>query len=161
MAQVFGYLGLEQPADHDDALDALIARSRSDRDDTVPAITSNPSVELSEANGNAVLAGSNVVPGALVRWSDQYGVVQTLQGNNATVRFDSGESMIFNQRAGAIKRVQFVTGTQVMRRSDSALGVIVAELPGGANPTWTVVFPGAIVNVAEMGLRPAVIQRSD
>jgi ATP-dependent helicase HepA len=100
---------------------------------------------------------AGIVPGALVQWNEKIGVVEALSGNRADVRFDSGEAQTFTTQSKVLKRYPFEIGSQVCRVTDQLVGVIVGTTPGDGYPTWKVSFPGASVNIAESGLRPAVI----
>jgi hypothetical protein len=158
VGDVFRYLGMEQPKDYDDAVDTLIARSRDDRDDSADLLpVADRVLDSGGMHGTNNTPTADIVLGALVEWSQKYGVVQSMQEGNATVRFDDGDTITFKCKAGAVQRVLFAAGSQVMRRTDNALGVVTAQLPGRDNPTWAVVFSTTTANVAEMGLRPAVI----
>ncbi len=102
-------------------------------------------------------AGTSIVPGALVQWKEKFAVVETLSANRIEVRFDSGEAQTFTVQSGVLQRYPFEIGAQVCRVTDQVVGVIIAPLPGNGFPTWKVSFPGSLVNIAESGLRPAVI----
>lgn len=101
--------------------------------------------------------GKNLVLGALVVWSEQYGVIELVEGPRVTVRFDSGEKMAFVASSGQLRRWVATPGTQVTRLADNSAGVVLESVPSAAYPTWKVGLPGATVNVAEMGLRPAAV----
>ena len=116
-------------------------------------------VEAREAPVGAVIADetTDIVAGALVEWQKQVGVVESVDGKVVRVRFDSGAVMNFNRIAGALKRILFTQGMQVRRVADGNIGVILAEAASGGYPTWRAAFPGSVVNIAEMGLRPAIV----
>ena len=103
-----------------------------------------------------------IVIGSLVTWGphDKLGVVQSIQtdgdGDTAEVGFDDGSSMFFKREAGVLQRVRFTAGDQVMR-SDGQVGVVLASVSAGDYPTWKVAFPAEVTNVAEIGLRPAIL----
>src|SRR5205814_9016685 len=100
---------------------------------------------------------SALIIGALVHWGELLGVVQVVQGKRVTVQFDRGDTMTFNSDSGVITRVQFQAGSEVRRVSDGSIGVVLEEVSGQVYPTWKVAFPGAFANVAEVGVRPAII----
>ena len=104
----------------------------------------------------------DIVAGALVTWGPhaKLGVVQSIEtdgdGSVAEVGFDDGDRMLFKTEAGVLERVRFAAGTQVMR-SDGQVGVVLEQVSAGDYPTWKVAFAGEVTNIAEIGLRPAVI----
>lgn len=98
-----------------------------------------------------------LIIGALVQWGELLGVVQAVEAKRVTVRFDRGDTMTFNADSGVITRVGFQAGSQVRRISDGSIGVVLEEVSGQVYPTWKVAFPGAFANVAEVGVRPAII----
>jgi ATP-dependent helicase HepA len=103
------------------------------------------------------------VLGALVAWGphEQLGVIQGLQidgdGQVAEIGFDDGSTKFIKTEAGVLQRVGFAVGDQVMR-DKGHVGVILKQVTADNYPTWKVSFPGEVTNVAEIGLRPAVIQ---
>jgi SNF2 family DNA or RNA helicase len=105
----------------------------------------------------------DIVLGALVMWGphDQLGVVQSLQsdgdGTTAEIGFDDGSMKLIKTEAGVLKRVRLSIGDQVMR-DNGQVGVILESVTAGDYPTWKVAFPGEVTSVAELGIRPAVIQ---
>jgi len=156
--RVFEYLNLVQPVAYEDAIDLLIATSHSDRDGKNWTASNLASVPASNSTSGVPIDPTSAIPiGALVRWSEQYGVVEALQGNRVTVRFDSNEVMDFSRDANVVTRVPLTAGSQVTRRTDGTVGVVTKQVPGGLYPTWTVAFPGVVTNVAEQGLRLATI----
>jgi len=107
--------------------------------------------------------GSDFVLGALVRWGphEQLGVIEALQsdgdGDAAEIGFDDGSKKIIKTEAGVLERVRLAVGDRVVR-DGGAPGVIIGQVSTGDYPTWEVSFPEGISNVAEIGLRPALVQ---
>jgi SNF2 family DNA or RNA helicase len=105
---------------------------------------------------------SGVLLGALVSWGphEQIGVVQGIQvdgdGEMVDVGFDDGTHKYFKTEAGVIQRIRLQPGDQVMR-PDGQLGVVLESVTTDEYPTWKVAFAAGVSNVAEIGLRPAVI----
>ena len=104
----------------------------------------------------------DIVIGALVTWGphEKLGVVQGIQtdgdGDMAEVGFDDGSHMFFKTEAGVLQRVRLAAGDQIMR-SDGQVGVVLAPVSAGDYPTWKVAFAAEVTNVAEIGLRPAIL----
>ena len=113
--------------------------------------------EGGQSDGHPTGTASDVVVGALVYWgpATQIGVVQKIEGKRATVRFDTGEERQFALDSGVVRRHNFKS-TDLVQRIDGTIGVIMEEVPGQSVPTWKVWFGESMVNVAEMGLRPAI-----
>lgn len=103
-----------------------------------------------------------IVTGALVTWGphEQLGVVHKIEvdgdGAAAEVGFDDGSHMIFKTEAGVLRRFRLAAGDQVMR-GDGQVGVVLEQVSAGDYPTWKVAFAGEVTNIAEIGLRPAII----
>ncbi len=103
------------------------------------------------------------VLGALVRWGprEQLGVIEGLQGDGdgdaAEIGFDDGTKKIIKTEAGVLERVRLAVGDRVVRDGGPP-GVIIGQGSSGDYPTWEVSFPEGISNVAEIGLRPALVQ---
>ena len=100
--------------------------------------------------------------GALVSWGphEQVGVVQGIQvdgdGEMVEVGFDDGTHKYFKTEANVVHRIRLQPGDQVMR-PDGQLGVVLEPVTSDEYPTWKVAFAGGVSNVAEIGLRPAII----
>jgi ATP-dependent helicase HepA len=117
-------------------------------------------IQMPSSPPSTVKAGvvDGLIPiGGLVRWNDQLGVVDRIDRKHFTVKFDSGSVQGFAADADVLKRVELKAGDQVTRFGDPVVGVVLEALSGSGFPTWKVSFPSGLVNVSEMGLRPAVL----
>jgi len=109
-----------------------------------------------------VATAEDIVTGALVTWGphEQLGVVHKIDvdgdGGAADVAFDDGSHMVIKINAGVLRRFRLAAGDQVMR-GDGQVGVVLEQVSAGDYPTWRVAFAGDVTNVAEIGLRPAII----
>src|SRR5829696_2772467 len=107
-------------------------------------------------------AADEIVTGALVTWGphEQLGVVHKIDvdgdGAAAEVAFDDGSHMYIKTNAGVLSRFRLAAGDQVMR-GDGEIGVVLEQVSTGDYPTWKVAFAGQVTNIAEIGLRPAII----
>ncbi len=105
----------------------------------------------------AALDQASIVGGSLVEWNGQLGVIQSVDGNRLSVRFDSGENQYFTRQSGVLQRVQFEPGSQVQMIGDPQVGVVLGAVPESHVPLWRVAFPGRVTTSPESSLRPAVI----
>lgn len=99
-------------------------------------------------------AGSRIYSPAL----KSGGYVAQIEGPNATVVLDNGDSHTFRITAGAIIPAPFQPGVSVARRAspDGLTGVVLTEAVSAAYPEWTVAWAdGRREQVAEMDLIPA------
>lgn len=145
------YRDLEELAREQDQEDL----EKSPTDATASLPTSN--VGGGQSNDRLTAAASGIVVGALVYWgpTNQIGVVQTIEGRRVTVRFDTGEERHFAADSGVLKRHRFKSA-DLVQRIDGTVGVLLEEVLDQSVPTWKVWFGESMVNVAEMGLRPAI-----
>lgn len=129
------------------------------RDTLAEAARSNGGPEASFAEAPIQYAAAGSLPvGALVRWGERLGVVKSTEYRRIKVDFDNGDSLNFAATGNTLERVGFAPGSQVTRRGEPNIGVVLVAAAASAYPTWIVSFPGGPpISVVEMGLRPAVV----
>jgi ATP-dependent helicase HepA len=97
----------------------------------------------------------SIIAGARIVWTSslEEGVVLSIVNDRVEVRFESdGRIQTFSISSGALDRVQFGVGEQVVDVTSGLNGVIVEEVHGQPEPTWRVAFPGGVRNVSEASI---------
>ena len=101
-----------------------------------------------------------LIVGALVIWLEHklLGVIEAIEGRQATVNLDDGRTIKFLTDAGVIERVIDVGSRVVKVNSQANPGVVTRAISGQQRPTWQVTFPSNTEMILESGLRPAPIK---
>lgn len=97
---------------------------------------------------------SQLAPGRVVVWNGLAGVVEDFDGDRVRVRFDDGETLLFNAGEAPLEAVLFGVG-DLVERGDGARGVVIEVMPD-ATGACRVQFPDGQSVLPDGALRPAV-----